>query len=58
MSSNQIDIKLTLGQTPTLKQLEREYFEIKMMMLQSSNPQEQKRLSNCLKSIKRCMSAN
>jgi len=34
---------------PTLSQIEKEMFEIKMLLLQSSVPQEQKKFSKMLK---------
>lgn len=46
-----IKINLHIGDTPSQKQIEREIFEIKMLMLQTENPQEQKRLSNCIKTL-------
>lgn len=43
------NIKLHIGDIPTQKQIEREIFDIKMLMLQTENPQEQRRLSNAIK---------
>lgn len=43
------NIKLHIGDIPSQKQIDREIFELKMLMLQSEKPQEKKRLSNAIK---------
>lgn len=44
-------VKIHIGDIPTKEQLEKELFKLKILMLQTDEPQEQKRLSDFMKSI-------
>jgi len=52
-----VNCNIRIGDMPTKERLERELFDIKMMMLELpiTKPQEAQRLSNCLKTIQKCL---